>query len=486
MIISFVTESIEIFQFQENCIRSVIDCFEEADIRVLVTNAKVSNISTVNSRLLKRIDSRFTAFKEDALEIRNLNNEELKLKVIYDKDSIENSDWVILLSPEIEYNDFVNICNKGVLRLKYDFNYYCLQALKNNIHTEITLEKYETITKLWKEYFIEIKTEKGILNNLQKSLSHNSILLLKSFAKSKGIQVYKENGSVTNLRWYAILFYYLRLLKFLFVRKVSLKKKNWKIAIKVGSGEFQCINQPKGSFWADPFVILEKGRFFVFFEELIRETNLGQISVVEIEGFNILKKRVVLNKDYHLSFPNVFKFNEDYFMMPESSQGNHLSIYRAEHFPYKWKRYKTLFNNVKLLDAIWIYHSGFYWLFANRIESFEYDNNERLYLYYSDNLLSDNWISHPQNPIVVDASRARNAGNIFTKGGSLFRPSQNCFESYGSRVNINLIKKLNVYEYEEECVEIMSLPNGYVGMHTYNFMGEYGVIDLLQNEFTES
>ncbi|MNF01557.1 hypothetical protein D3C80_2005650 [compost metagenome] len=75
--------------------------------------------------------------------------------------------------------------------------------------------------------------------------------------------------------------------------------------------------------------------------------------------------------------------------------------------------------------------------------------------------------------------KARNAGQIYSKEGELYRPSQNCGATYGSEIMINRIVKLSEEEYEEESVEQLSRYNKYYGMHTCNGDEQLLVIDLL-------
>ena len=44
--------------------------------------------------------------------------------------------------------------------------------------------------------------------------------------------------------------------------------------------------------------------------------------------------------------------------------------------------------------------------------------HNELYLFYSDNLLSQNWKSHPMNPVISDVKRARPAGKILELNGN--------------------------------------------------------------------
>jgi hypothetical protein len=60
-----------------------------------------------------------------------------------------------------------------------------------------------------------------------------------------------------------------------------------------------------------------------------------------------------------------------------------------------------------------------------------------LFIYYSDQPFSENWVSHPMNPVVSDVRKARSTGKVFEKEEEIFRPSQDCSSGYGYRVIIN-------------------------------------------------
>ena len=110
--------------------------------------------------------------------------------------------------------------------------------------------------------------------------------------------------------------------------------------------------------------------------------------------------------------------------------------------------------------------------------------NNNLHLFFSDNLISDNWVSHPLNPIISDVRKSRPAGKIFSHNGHYYRPSQDCSKDYGYRTVINKIVKINCEEYEEISVDSIE-PNwmeGLKGTHTFNFNEKYTVIDAKVRE----
>jgi hypothetical protein len=104
-----------------------------------------------------------------------------------------------------------------------------------------------------------------------------------------------------------------------------------------------------------------------------------------------------------------------------------------------------------------------------------------LFLFYSNELFTDQWYAHPLNPIVSDVKRTRAAGSIFVKDGMVFRPSQDCSKMYGYGFDLNEIVALSEKEYYERTV-ISVRPDQFskvIATHTYANQGNLTVIDAL-------
>jgi hypothetical protein len=81
--------------------------------------------------------------------------------------------------------------------------------------------------------------------------------------------------------------------------------------------------------------------------------------------------------------------------------------------------------------------------------------------------------------VVVDARRARPAGQVFTHQGQLVRPGQDCARRYGRAVVLNRIEVLSETEYVEIPFHSME-PDwfpGNIGTHTFNQSKNYQVVD---------
>src|SRR4030095_414385 len=106
-------------------------------------------------------------------------------------------------------------------------------------------------------------------------------------------------------------------------------------------------------------------------------------------------------------------------------------------------------KNIKAVDTTLFYDQGKWWLFTALAENTEAFPQVELFLFYADELFSDEWHPHPLNPIVSDLKNARPAGRIFKKDGQLFRPAQNCSDRYGFGFNLNQIVTLSPDAYLE-------------------------------------
>jgi hypothetical protein len=239
---------------------------------------------------------------------------------------------------------------------------------------------------------------------------------------------------------------------------------------------------PKDRIWADPFVIFKNNKYYLFVEELKFKKNKGCIAVIELtkEGEHS-KSKVVLEKDYHLSYPFLFEEGENLYMIPETAHKNTIELYKCVDFPTKWEFQEYLMENIKTADTTLFKHDGRYWMFTNTKEVEGSENWDILNLYFSENLLNGNWQSHPLNPVVKNIKSSRPAGAVFRQNGRIFRPGQNCSKHYGYGITISEIIKLSTSQYEER--EVQSIEPDWapdlVSTHTINFASNLIVADAL-------
>ena len=232
---------------------------------------------------------------------------------------------------------------------------------------------------------------------------------------------------------------------------------------------------PKDRIWADPFSLLHEGKQFLFFEELLHKKGKAHISYFELD--NHLKPTtkepiIVIDKPFHLSYPSVYKIDNDYYCCPESAANKSLTIYKATSFPNEWRPVKTLLEGIKVYDPTLIEHHGTWFLFCNQRVFSESSSDMYLHIYFTDDLFSHPMTPHPSNPIYRDARISRPAGAIFKdENGDLIRSAQCCTPRYGHRIQFSKIISLTRTEFKELPISELAphWEHSILGTHTFNY-----------------
>jgi len=195
---------------------------------------------------------------------------------------------------------------------------------------------------------------------------------------------------------------------------------------------------------ADPFMVREGARWYMFFEVINRGTGQGDIALaVSDDGFEWSYRQIVLDEPFHLSYPYVFKWRGEYYMVPESFQANAVRLYRAREFPTRWEHVKDLVRGI-LVDPSLCRFNDTWWLFVSTVK-----NNE-LRLYYARELTGQ-WREHPESPVVVgNANIARPGGRVLVLGDRVIRLAQDDDPHYGNAVRAFEIIRLTTTDYEEK------------------------------------
>ncbi len=216
---------------------------------------------------------------------------------------------------------------------------------------------------------------------------------------------------------------------------------------------FKKLLPPKDRFWADPHVLHRDGKYFIYIEEFPYATRRGHISLIVMNEQGEYAAPVpVLERPYHLSYPFVFEWEGEVYMIPETSANRTVELYKCTKFPDTWEFQMNLMEDVEAVDTTLFHSGGTWWLFTNIVENKGASACDELFLFHSETLHSTDWIPHPLNPIVSDVKRARPAGKIFSRAGRIYRPSQNGSGHYGYGFNLSAINVLNEKEYCEEVV----------------------------------
>ena len=250
--------------------------------------------------------------------------------------------------------------------------------------------------------------------------------------------------------------------------------------------KFKEIKNPKGRFLADPFTISSNNRKIIFVEDYFFDDNKGRISAIDITNDKDEFLGIVLEEEFHLSFPFVFKNENKIYMVPECSNSNQIRLYECVEFPLQWKFKCTLMDNVSAVDTILIKKEGNWFMLTNICSANLNRHSSELHIFYSEKLFSNEWVPIKEtNPVIFDSRKARNGGIFFDKD-NIYRVNQvQTPETYGYSLKINLIKKLDKYTYEEETIDVIKpfFKNDLAGTHHFHSDGDISVIDFHRKTF---
>lgn len=212
----------------------------------------------------------------------------------------------------------------------------------------------------------------------------------------------------------------------------------------------QRLESARNCYLADPFVVKHGDRDVCFVEEYDCSARKGHIAAFEITDDKSSRLGRVINEEFHISFPYVFRFGGDLYMCPETSRNKEIRLYKCDKFPLQWTLSEVLMDNVTAVDSMIFEKGGTWWLLTNISDPPDLEDFScQLCIFYADNPLSKSWLPHPKNPIVIDALKGRNAG-LLTDKETVYRVAQkHGFDVYGEAFSINEICVLNKQDYVE-------------------------------------
>lgn len=198
-------------------------------------------------------------------------------------------------------------------------------------------------------------------------------------------------------------------------------------------------------FLADPFMVRVRGTWHMFFEVMNARTDKGNIGLAtSSNGLDWKYEQIILTEPFHLSYPYVFNFDNEYFMVPESYEAGAIRLYRADPFPLKWSYEATLLDGPWVDSSIFLFDER-WWMFSNPIDR----EHEVLELFYAD-AIKGPWQRHPMSPLISGNKHiARCGGRVILVNNKLFRFAQDCLPVYGTSVRAFEISSLTTCGYAE-------------------------------------
>jgi hypothetical protein len=198
---------------------------------------------------------------------------------------------------------------------------------------------------------------------------------------------------------------------------------------------------------ADPFMVGDNGTWYMFFEVMNAGRGKGEIGLAtSSDGLRWAYQQIVLREPYHLAYPYVFRWNGDYYMVPETAEASCVRLYRADPFPTGWSLAANLLPGTYFDPSIFSY-GDLLWMYAAG------GRDDLLRLFYADDLTGP-WTEHPQSPLIVgDPRRARPGGRVLVRQDALIRYAHDDHPYYGRQVRAFVVDQLSTTEYREHEAE---------------------------------
>lgn len=188
----------------------------------------------------------------------------------------------------------------------------------------------------------------------------------------------------------------------------------------------------KGWF-ADPFILrITDSEIFVLVEEFQHMKQCGCISklIVDRQTMRLKCVKEILKLNTHLSFPAIYRYNNEIYIYPENCVTGRLQIY---HYDEETDIVEPIHIWCKepLVDATLYMDGDLPFLLATKQP---FQNGKSLDVYIASGNSPLKWCFEYKQTINFNDNIARNAGLPFIYKGKTLRPAQNCNGGYGKGI----------------------------------------------------
>jgi len=245
---------------------------------------------------------------------------------------------------------------------------------------------------------------------------------------------------------------------------------------------------PEAGAWrylADPFGLVRGDALHVFVEAFDYRVKRATLERHEFGLADLAWRRqaTVLDKPFHLSYPQVFEHEGETWMVPESHQVGEIALYRAtDESLDNWERECALLRGLPGADASLIEYQGRWWMFYTLVGPGGRDQRE-LHIAHAPTLVGP-WTPLAANPVRDDRRGARPAGRPFVgRDGVLVLPVQDSSTGYGGatrllRFPVLTPERVDIRAADDRLTGDLVSDSHTAGLHTLSGCGDFTLIDV--------
>ena len=387
--------------------------------------------------------------------------------------------WLSENPIEFEYEQNIYYFSDSKSNHKFEKTFLLRNSEELNSITYLTKKNKSTcliVNGCWTEE-AKFSNSKSISNNL----STLRFLIHSEYEDSFEIFKYNKDNLFTEkrsritslfLKFSSLLFYYTSWSVYTYPRIINIFTKNVLEGKRVG----KIFNDRTWKFKADPFYLESENSLFIEkFNYLLGRGELAKYNLDTGELSNLKPE-----SNLHFSYPCIFEYGDNTYMIPEGAQSNCIKIYKKND-DESLSEVVTVVENFAGIDPSIVEYNGLWYIFAT---DGSVGSNSHLNIYYSKNPLTK-WSEHRLNPVKINIKSSRGGGEIFKEGESIIRPTQNCYPIYGTSIIFNKIEILTPDNFKEVIIGEIEVPKNskYKGIHTFSRNKDSYVIDLKTQEF---
>lgn len=244
------------------------------------------------------------------------------------------------------------------------------------------------------------------------------------------------------------------------------------------------------TFWyADPILVTYGGNEYLLMESFDMRTQLGSIACAQFgEDGRLSEPRIIIQEKYHMSFPMVFFWNEDLYMIPETCGNRSLNLYRCEGDIWRWNLVKSFPVAEELVDTAAIACDG---NSVELISSAQHKTHKRMNKWQKLRIVKDGADYRLEEDAAFNAREDygfgyRMAGSLVQDKDVLILPTQESTDvDYGVYLYLNDFSGRDVTNLpvlKKVTVDNIQLPDvsrkEHIGVHSYALSETYEVVDM--------
>lgn len=256
-----------------------------------------------------------------------------------------------------------------------------------------------------------------------------------------------------------------------------------------GEGNFRLLKPSLRYWYADPLLATINQKDILFMEVFDRKKHKGLIGVSTFDSDgNLSLPEIILEEEFHLSFPLVFSYRNEWILMPECADSGQFRFYKLDPETFKPTLIRSIPAEYRVVDTVVLSKNDEGLVLLGSPENPENPKQTSLAKYRIGDLRNDPMIKLPLPDGYTQYSYLlRNGGPVLDDGKSKIRILQESTESeYGHNLIFRRIVNEGENYKEEDICKIYpedipaSLPALYrlQGTHTYSLGQSFEVLDL--------